>query len=317
MSFRLPLGRYMLLLTVALLWSVTSMAQSPKVHSHNDYLQNVPFWKAYAAGVDAIEVDIHLQHSILLVGHDTEDLLESRSLERLYLKPIEEALALQLTERPLLLLIDIKTEAVSTLDALQKLLKAYPSLTSSTALQIVISGNRPKASDYARYPDYISFDHQNLDEVLDGEMMAKVAMLSQNFRQYSVWNGKGRLTREDKARVMAVIAKAHALGKPFRFWASPDSKTAWKAMADMDVDFINTDKPTDCVPYVRSLPTRVYSQATKVEVYTPRFTSDGSAEKPRNIILFIGDGNGLAQICAADAVNGGSLTLSQLKHIGL
>lgn len=35
------------------------------------------------------------------------------------------------------------------------------------------------------------------------------------------------------------------------------------------------------------------------------------------MILLIGDGNGLSQISAAQIANGGSLTLTQLKDLGL
>ncbi|MDG5799033.1 alkaline phosphatase [Marinilabiliaceae bacterium ANBcel2] len=40
------------------------------------------------------------------------------------------------------------------------------------------------------------------------------------------------------------------------------------------------------------------------------------SEKPRNIILFIGDGVGVSQINAALTANGGKLNLNHMKHIG-
>lgn len=65
-------------------------AQSYGVHSHNDYYQSVPFWKAYAAGVSSIEVDVHLKGSVLLVAHDYDELTtHANEIDRLF----EESLA--------------------------------------------------------------------------------------------------------------------------------------------------------------------------------------------------------------------------------
>lgn len=57
------------------------------VHSHNDYVQNVPFWKAISAGVNSLEADIFLVGDSLFVAHDTKDIKVHRDLETLYLKP--------------------------------------------------------------------------------------------------------------------------------------------------------------------------------------------------------------------------------------
>ena len=113
-----------------------------------------------------------------------------------------------------------------------------------------------------------------------------------------------------------MVEKAHDFRKPFRFWATPDSKTAWKSMVNLGVDYVNTDQPFECVTYVNSLSKRVFENTSFSNVYTPSFASDGSAITPENIILLIGDGNGLAQISATALANGGALSLTQLKNIG-
>lgn len=53
----------------------------------------------------------------------------------------------------------------------------------------------------------------------------------------------------------------------------------------------------------------------KSEVYKPTFAYD-QKQKVENIILLIGDGNGVSQISAAALVNGGDLTLTQLRSVG-
>ena len=50
--------------------------------------------------------------------------------------------------------------------------------------------------------------------------------------------------------------------------------------------------------------------------YHPTYSSDGSARKPLNVILMIGDGTGLAQIASGLYANGGDLTYANLKHMG-
>ncbi|WP_437371787.1 alkaline phosphatase [Maribacter litoralis] len=295
-----------------------AVAQDYKVHSHNDYKQNIPFWKAFGAEVQSIEVDVFYKNGKLMVAHEQGEIEENKTLERLYLNPLQEALDLNLsTNRSLQLLIDVKTDAYKTLDAIVASLKKYPSIISNKHVKIVISGNRPALEEYVDYPSYIYFDYQSVQPVTDTEVLDKIALVSVSFKNYSEWNGKGRLTSQDYNNVTEVIAQAHQLKKPFRFWATPDSKSAWKAFVNMGVDFINTDMPNACVAYVSSLKDRVVQNSVFSEVYYPSFKSDKAQRSPKNIILMIGDGNGLTQISSAVLANNGALSLTQIKSIGL
>ncbi|SHI44226.1 alkaline phosphatase [Pseudozobellia thermophila] len=288
-----------------------------KVHSHNDYLQSVPFWKAFGAGANSVEADLFLEDGSLFVAHTRAEISKTRDFESLYLEPIQKSIALDLGfDQPFQLLVDIKSEAYSTLDTLVNTLKKYPSIIGNPHISIVISGNRPKPSDYTKYPSYILFDYQSLDPVEDPEVLNKIALVSLSFKGVSAWNGKGRLTAEDLEKVKATIGKAHALGKPFRFWATPDSKTAWKALAHLGVDYINTDMPFECKAYLSKLPAREYRNTVFSEVYRPTFEPDKKKKPVENLILMIGDGNGLTQISATVLANKGETTLTQLKSIG-
>ena len=42
---------------------------SYKIHSHNDYAQELPFWYAYSSGASSIEADIFLRNNELYVAH--------------------------------------------------------------------------------------------------------------------------------------------------------------------------------------------------------------------------------------------------------
>jgi alkaline phosphatase len=68
--------------------------------------------------------------------------------------------------------------------------------------------------------------------------------------------------------------------------------------------------------YVNTLKERVVQNTVFSEVYYPTFESDKAKRNPKNIILMIGDGNGLTQISAATLANNGELSLTQLKSIG-
>lgn len=288
------------------------------VHSHNDYLQSSPFWSAFSSGANSIEVDVFLKNNKLFVCHTEKEILEDRTVESLYLDPLQKALNIKInTFNQLYLMFDVKSEAISTLKSLIKALKQYPDIIQNKKIKIVISGNRPNVNQYVDYPDYIYFDNQNVNEKFTSKTLEKVAFTSVDFKAYSVWNGKGRLTHDDEKRVKAVIAKAKALQKPFRFWGTPDSKTTWKRFIDMGVDFINTDMPFKCQNYLKTLLNRTYTSSVFSNIYKPSFKNDGSNLPIKNVVLLIGDGNGLSQISSAVLANSGQLTLTQLSHIGL
>lgn len=211
----------------------TVNAQSYKVHSHNDYEQEVPFWKAFSPGVSMVEANVFLIDGQLMVAHEKEHILQERTLERLYLDPLKESLELGLmSDRTLQVLIDVKSDATTSLDAIVQTLEDYQSITGNEKISFVISGNRPKPAIYINYPDFISLDYQSLEPINDVKVLDKIGLISLNFRSFTDWNGKGRLTKEDLEKGTHVVEKSHSLRKPFRFWATSDSKIAWKAMVD-------------------------------------------------------------------------------------
>ncbi|KAK7552911.1 hypothetical protein BKA81DRAFT_386660 [Phyllosticta paracitricarpa] len=57
-------------------------------HSHNDYWQDVPFYKALSYGAMSIEGDVWFINGTLYLGHDTSSLTPQRILATLYIDPI-------------------------------------------------------------------------------------------------------------------------------------------------------------------------------------------------------------------------------------
>lgn len=213
-------------------------------HSHNDYEQNKPFTLAFNELFGSIEADIFLSNGSILVGHNLNDLKPNRSLENLYLAPM---VAYNPT-RKLQLLIDIKTEAITTLNALVDLLKKYPSIINNKNIRIVISGNAPKPSEFAQYPDFIWFDGR-INTDYTKEQLQKIALLSGDYGNFVV-KRRWPLLPEDLEKMQAAINRSHGLEKPIRFWASPDFKDAWEQMITLKVDYINTDKISELSDYL-------------------------------------------------------------------
>lgn len=244
-----------------LLFSVGMSAQDIqrlRVHSHNDYDQSIPFWNAYASGANSIEADVFLKHGALYVTHSESEIIQERTLEELYLKPLLELYGMSQDvqtvqeNQDLQILIDVKSEAIPSLEALINLLKAHPELTENSQLRFVISGNRPEPDKYSSYPDYIWFDHQDLGSISD-QAWDKVALISMSFGRFSNWSGIGSIASSDLIEIEKVIKKAHGYHKPFRFWGTPDSRLAWETFSNLGVDFINTDQPSECVEFVSGL----------------------------------------------------------------
>lgn len=215
-------------------------------HSHNDYAQQKLFHLAYNEGFGSIEADIHLVNSALLVGHDTKDLKAVNTLESLYLKPL---VAYNQPDRKLQLLIDIKTDAKTTLDELVVLLGKYPSIINNKNIQIVISGNSVAPALFERYPNYIWFDGR-LSIQYTPMQLARVALISEDYYKVISYKPKWPLDSVTQEKAKSFIGKVHQLNKPVRLWASPDNPVAWEQFMQWGVDFINTDKINELVDFI-------------------------------------------------------------------
>lgn len=243
-------------LIVTTLTASATLAQ--KIHSHNDYDQAKPFTNAYEQRADFIEADVWLQDGKLVVSHDKPQ-ASAPTLDSLYLKPIaklfEQNKGKPSSDRDYTfgLVIDIKDNAADVLPKLlallQENLNAFNRSANAKAVQVIISGNRPKVDTYLDYP-LLQFDGRP-SELYDQETLRRVALISDNFRSYSRWDGTGELSDEDRDKLKRVIKRAHSDGKPIRFWAIPDTPNSWKQLKKLGVDVINTDKVAEAVQAMR------------------------------------------------------------------
>lgn len=227
-------------------------------HSHNDYENNFPFTTAYNEQFGSIEADIFLWHDSLIVGHTANDIQYKRTLEQLYLDPLQKKVIdnkgfpYKDTLRSLQLLIDVKTEAIPTINKLKEILAGYPLLIRSAKISFVITGNRPAISTYGSYPSYILFDG-NLKQTYTSSELLKIPMFSDDLKAYTMWNGKGNIPKPDRILLDSFIQKVHQLGKKIRFWDSPDVPDAWYQFIHLGVDYINTDKIVELSSYFKNL----------------------------------------------------------------
>ncbi|EAR01375.1 phosphatidylinositol-specific phospholipase C/glycerophosphodiester phosphodiesterase family protein [Maribacter sp. HTCC2170] len=244
---------FVFLLLVFVQYLASQEISEVKIHSHNDYLQSLPFWTAYDNGLSSIEVDVFLKEGILYATHSKREIKEKHTLEDLYLLPLQRVYDLQIgNQQNIQLLIDIKSKAIPTLNEIINVLNNYPELLNNDKLSFVISGNRPSPEDYSSYPDFVQFDYQSLDYISD-EVVNKVALVSMNFNSISNWNGVEVLSKKEVEKISFVIAEAHKLGRPFRFWGCPDTPLAWKTFMALGMDYLHTDDPYECTKFVESL----------------------------------------------------------------
>lgn len=248
--------RYSLLL---ICWVFTTELVAQKILAHNDYAQPRPFVTAYEQRADYIEADVWLQNGKLVVVHDKPEVV-APTLDSLYLTPIARLFS-QYTDKvsqnrdyTFGLVIDVKDVATDVLPKLitdlQARLPCFNRSANPRAVQIIISGNRPKIDTFLDYPLLVQFDGRP-SEVYDDETLKRVALISDNFQSYSRWDGTGDLPDADRDKLKRVIKRAHSDNKPFRFWGTPDTPNAWKQLKKVGVDIISTDKVTEAVQAIR------------------------------------------------------------------
>jgi alkaline phosphatase len=316
-------------LIAVLFISISSTAQTPlnynRGHSHNDYRQNIPLLTAYYAGMGSIEADVFLRNGQLYVAHDAVEISSEATLKKLYLEPLASFYrkngnqAYKDSTHSLQLVVDIKQDYKNVIGELIKELSAYGDIFNSArntkAIKIVLSGDMPLPVEFKNYPDYISFDGRPNTPYTD-EQLKRIAMISDDLKSYTPWNGKGTPTKDDEKKLRAVIEKAHQQRKPFRFWASQDSPNTWIVLEKLGADWINTDHPEQLKEFYLRKDKLHYTNPLAYPVYTPSYLADGLKKPAKNVILLIGDGMGLAQIHAATIANHGDLNIGKIRNIG-
>jgi hypothetical protein len=244
--------KYMFVLLL-LLQDALLLAQpvSPQMHAHahNDYEHPRPLLDALAQGFISVEADVHLYEGKLLVSHDTP-VIQAKTLEELYLGPLDSLLRVNSGQvyanytGTFYLMIDFKTPAAATLNALKKTMAFYPALlctAQACPVKIFISGNRPLQSMIGKGFDGLALDGRPAD-LGAGFTAEQMPFVSDKYTNWCSWNGKNDPKPGDFDRIRELAGRVHAEGKKLRLWAIPDHALAWEALLDAGVDLINTDR---------------------------------------------------------------------------
>jgi hypothetical protein len=163
---------------------------------------------------------------------------------------------------PLVLLVDIKTDAEPAYARLHEVLaeyqKARPGLftvyvsgadpqgrVSPGAVTVIVTGNRPRQAMERQAVRLAGYDGR-LSDVGRGDSPSLVPLISDNwggvFKGEAAWNGTGEIPPAARARLQKLVADVHAEKKMVRLWNLPkDTPSVWGPLYDAGVDLINTD----------------------------------------------------------------------------
>ena len=233
-----------------------------QAHAHNDYEHERPLLDAVEHGFTSVEADVYLVDGQLLVAHDPEDLDPARTLQALYLEPLEDLAeagggSVYGDGQPVQLLIDVKGDAVATWLAVEDVLAQYPTTVTSftmtdvgydatpRAVTSVISGNRPvdlMARDHLRWSAY---DGRSGD-LANGSDPDFMPLVSDNWANLFTWAGEGPMPEAERTKLHQFVDAAHLAGREVRFWNTPDvagpaRDAVWAELVAAQVDQINTD----------------------------------------------------------------------------
>ena len=262
-------------IVVLLMINAALSAKSPKpaagpvaplinAHAHNDYEHDRPLLDALEHCFTSIEADVFLVEGQLLVAHNFVDVSNERTLEKLYLQPLQQIASanhgrIHKDGPTITLLIDIKTNGKSTYAALDELLKKYDSIVSATmdgkhlekAVTVIISGDRPVLEIEKYEPRRAGIDGRLSD--LDSDKSADLLpLISDNWTNHFRYRGVGTIPNAEREKLQSIVARAHDKGRRIRFWATPESPELWLELRAAGVDLIGTDDLEKLSTFLRS-----------------------------------------------------------------
>jgi len=224
-------------------------------HAHNDYKHKHPLCDAMRCGFMSFEADVFLKNGKLIVAH-LSPFLKYKTAEELYFKPLYDSVIKNKGSvyasgtSPVILLIDIKSDAGKTYEALKPLLEKYAAMLTwaangtvhQGAVTVILSGHKPYAA-LQQESHRLAFIDQPLLNVAEPAKDSSVyALASCKYSSVMSWKGKGDIDKAEENKLKALVALTHSQGKKVRLWASPENKEVWEMLLKNGVDLINTDE---------------------------------------------------------------------------
>lgn len=222
-------------------------------HAHNDYEHETALLDALARGFGSVEADVFLigLTQDLAVAHSALEIEAGRTLRTLYLDPL--AAGADDGDGRLQLLVDLKTEALPTWQALERQLAEYGDLFTRYdaagvhpgAVDVVVSGNRPRAEMESAASRRSAYDGRftDLDDPAPASFMP---LISGDWNAEFGWDGNGEFPEDQRLKLEDAAQRAHAAGRRLRLWNTPDTAgpardRLWCALLAAGVDWLNTD----------------------------------------------------------------------------
>ncbi|KAF9270314.1 hypothetical protein L218DRAFT_27003 [Marasmius fiardii PR-910] len=248
------------------------------IHSHNDYWREVPLLTALSLGVASVEADVWLVNETLYVGHEIEALTEERTFDALYVRPLVGIVSAQNPDTeftvnvshvngvfdtssgtPLQLLVDIKTDGVTTFPFVVQALEPLRQLgylttfsngsLKASAITVVGTGNTPLENVQALSPRDVFFDAPltGLNSTSNTTWDNTLSPIASTDYEVAVgWSGIGNITENQLANMDRFIQDAHSRGIKARFWDTPGwpisaRNSVWRQLMGSGADWLNAD----------------------------------------------------------------------------
>jgi len=227
-------------------------------HAHNDYMHERPLFDALENGFRSVEADVFTLGDSLYVAHDRKNIQQGRTLRELYLEPLMEYISdneksIYDSASPLILLIDIKDDGLTSYKLLDHILKDFrgilcmvsPEAYIRGSVMVVISGNRPIEYMMKQTQRFAFVDGRMND--LTGEYSSLLMpLISDRWTKYFSWMGKGEMPEKERTQLRLYVQHAHENGQLIRFWATPDKpgkerEAVWTELMEAGADLVNTD----------------------------------------------------------------------------
>ena len=249
-----------MLMLIAILCLPPTANTAVPVHSHNDYWRSRPLQEALEAGCLSIEADVVARDGTLFVGHGSREVTPERTLTSMYLSPLAEIVRTRQRvypqdQRPLILLVDLKTSWSTSEPALKAVLEKYADILKAPAgrhereggILLAVSGS---GANRREAPCAID---ARVSELGCNQSFLEKPMISQSFRSNFQWSGLGTLASDQEAKLRTLAKQVKEESRLLRLWAAPDTPEAWRTLLECGVGLINTDQPTKAAELVRSI----------------------------------------------------------------
>jgi glycerophosphoryl diester phosphodiesterase len=255
----LKIARLFLFIAMLLFFTVMQAQNSilPNAYAHNDYWHKRPLLDALDNGFTYVEADVYLRDNQLVVAHILPRFKKVKTLEALYMVPLlnyvtgYEKSPQHNGSNPccLTLMIDIKSNAGKTYEALELLLEKYKSILSDFTsgqlttrnVTVIVTGHKPTELITEQKSRRVFMD-EDLKQAGKDSSVNIYPIASCKYSSLIKWKGKGYITNEEVERLKYYVTQAHKNGRKVRLWASPENKKVWSELLKCNVDLINTDK---------------------------------------------------------------------------